>query len=130
MYNTKYIEISSGLKEGDQVLLAPPFNMDEKDLGGAVFADGEAVPGATSNQVARPAQSREDFSGRAGGNGGGLNAAGGNGVAQRGSADGGGRRGGGAGSRTNLQEIIKRFDKSAGGDRSSRGGSGTGPLPR
>lgn len=120
MYNTKYIEISSGLKEGDQVMLAPPFNTDEKDLGGAVFAEGEAIPGAASNQVARPVHSREDASGRPNGSGG----------AARGSADGGGRRGGGAGGRTNLQEIIKRFDKNAGGDRSSRGGPGTGPLPR
>jgi HlyD family secretion protein len=32
MYNTRFIQITSGLKEGDQVLLAPPFDAKEKDV--------------------------------------------------------------------------------------------------
>lgn len=53
MYNQKLIEITSGLKEGDRVLLSPPFDTQEKDLGGAVMAQGEAAPVADSNAVAR-----------------------------------------------------------------------------
>lgn len=53
MYNQKLIEITSGLKEGDRVLLSPPFDSQEKDLGGAVLAKGEAAPVADSNAVAR-----------------------------------------------------------------------------
>ena len=53
MYNQKLIEITSGLKEGDRVLLSPPFDTQEKDLGGAVMAQGEAMPVADSNAVAR-----------------------------------------------------------------------------
>ena len=50
-YNTKFIQICSGLREGDQVLLAPPFDTKEKDLGGAIIADDEALPaGATNHQ--------------------------------------------------------------------------------
>ena len=44
MYNTKYIEITEGLKPGDSILLAPPMDSEEKDLGGAIIAAGEAVP--------------------------------------------------------------------------------------
>jgi HlyD family secretion protein len=51
MYNNKFIEITSGLKEGDHVLLAPPFDTQEKDLGGAVIGQGDALPQVDSNQV-------------------------------------------------------------------------------
>ena len=53
MYNEKFIEITSGLKAGDRVLLAPPFDTQEKDLGGAILARGETVPATDTNQVAR-----------------------------------------------------------------------------
>ena len=52
MYNTKFIEVTAGLKPGDQVLLSPPFDTQEKDLGGAIIADGEVPPAATTNQPA------------------------------------------------------------------------------
>ena len=107
MYNTKFIEIVSGLKEGDSVLLAPPFNTDEKDLGGSVLADGEEVPTAASNQVARPARMKEEASG---------------GLSER-NGKGGGRRGG---SRTNFQEMIKLLDKNVGGR--PRNGSSAEPA--
>jgi HlyD family secretion protein len=144
MYNTKFIEVLSGLKEGDQVLLAPPFNTDEKDLGGAVFAEGEAVPAGTSNQVARPVRNREDSPGWPGANGNGASGSRdreGNGpvggALREPSADGGGRRGGGGG-RTNFQEMIKLFDKDGDGqlndaeraamrERFPGGGGGRGP---
>jgi HlyD family secretion protein len=130
MYNTKFIEITSGLKEGDSVLLAPPFNTDEKDLGGAVIADGEEVPAAASNQVARPTRNRDEFSGEfptrngGGGNGergsrnregGEFSGNGGNGSPGEASVGSGGGRRGGGGSRTNFQEMIKMFDKDGDG---------------
>jgi len=49
MFNTKFIQITSGMKEGDQVLLSPPFDTEEKDLGGAIIADGEKPPPGTTN---------------------------------------------------------------------------------
>ncbi len=53
MYNTKYIQITSGLKEGDRVLLAPPFDTQEKDLEGAVLTADEKAKLRT-NGAARP----------------------------------------------------------------------------
>ncbi|HEX7858944.1 MAG TPA: efflux RND transporter periplasmic adaptor subunit [Verrucomicrobiae bacterium] len=44
LYNTKFIEITSGLKEGDRILLAPPFDAQQKDLGGAIVGEGEEMP--------------------------------------------------------------------------------------
>jgi HlyD family secretion protein len=47
MYNSRLIQITDGLKEGDQVLLAPPFDSKEKDLGGAIIGENSptAEPG-------------------------------------------------------------------------------------
>ena len=53
MYNTKYIQITSGLKEGERVLLAPPFDTHEKDLEGAVLTAEEKAKLKT-NGAARP----------------------------------------------------------------------------
>lgn len=52
-YNTKFIQICSGVRDGDQVLLAPPFDTREKDLGGAIVAEGETLPPDVTNQIAR-----------------------------------------------------------------------------
>jgi HlyD family secretion protein len=43
MYNIKFIEIPTGLKEGDRVLLSPPFDSEEKDLAGSIITNGEDV---------------------------------------------------------------------------------------
>ncbi len=51
-YNTKFIEICSGVQDGDQVLLAPPFDTKEKDLGGAIVAEDEVLPPSVTNQIA------------------------------------------------------------------------------
>jgi hypothetical protein len=51
-YNTKFIQVCSGLKDGDRVLLAPPFDANEKDLGGAIIAD-ETLPLGATNQFPR-----------------------------------------------------------------------------
>ncbi len=44
MFNTKFIEITRGLKEGDRVLLAPPFDTQEKE------AATEVAEGASTNR--------------------------------------------------------------------------------
>lgn len=41
LYNTKFIEIVSGLEPGQRVLLAPPFDTRQKDLDGGIVADGD-----------------------------------------------------------------------------------------
>jgi HlyD family secretion protein len=53
MYNTRLIQIVSGLNEGDRVSLAPPLDTQEKDLGGAILGGEEA--GAITNLPAAPA---------------------------------------------------------------------------
>jgi len=53
MYNMKFIEITSGLKEGDQVMLSPPFDTKERDLSGAIMTEGEKPPVST-NAIVRP----------------------------------------------------------------------------
>jgi Ca2+-binding EF-hand superfamily protein len=55
MFNTKFIEITSGLKEGDRVLLSPPFDTQEKDLEGAVLSSDEKAKAATNAASARQA---------------------------------------------------------------------------
>ena len=64
MYNNKFIEISSGLKDGDRVLLSPPFDTEEKDLSGAIIAKGETVPAGDTNGIARPAARDQESNGR------------------------------------------------------------------
>lgn len=65
LYNIKFIEITSGLKEGDRVLLSPPFDTEAKDMAGAIIADGDKLPTATN----RPAAANESPGGRNGRNG-------------------------------------------------------------
>ncbi|MBL9138079.1 MAG: efflux RND transporter periplasmic adaptor subunit [Verrucomicrobiales bacterium] len=56
MYNTKFIQILSGISAGDRVLLAPPFDSEERDIEGAVLAENEKSAVARTNQ-ARPSAS-------------------------------------------------------------------------
>jgi HlyD family secretion protein len=52
-YNTKFIQICTGLKDGDRVMLAPPFDTKEKDMGGAIVGDDETLPAGATNLLAR-----------------------------------------------------------------------------
>lgn len=52
LYNTKLIQILSGLKEGDRVSLSPPLDSQEKDLSGAILAGDDA--GAITNLPTAP----------------------------------------------------------------------------
>jgi HlyD family secretion protein len=56
MFNTKFIQVASGLKEGDRVLLSPPFDTQEKDLEGSVLAEDEKAKLAPTNAPARAAK--------------------------------------------------------------------------
>jgi HlyD family secretion protein len=127
MYNTKLIQIVSGLKEGDLVSLAPPMDSQEKDLSGAILEGQEA--GAITNLPATtiettdtrgnglsPALAEANARDRAGG---GLQSGFGPPGEARvgregGSPDGAtGQRGGG---RFNREEMLKQFDKNGDGE--------------
>lgn len=73
MFNTKFIEIKSGLEEGDQVLLSPPLDTEDADLRDSVFDDEENMTNevdlATAQMPATPpvgADSSEPPVGRSG----------------------------------------------------------------
>jgi HlyD family secretion protein len=59
LYNSKNIQVLSGLRDGDRVLLAPPLDDQEKDLGGAILAEKQEkkarqaakLSAASSNEV-------------------------------------------------------------------------------
>lgn len=53
MFNTKTIQILSGLEEGERVLLSPPFDTQEKDLEGGVLSE-EEKRSMTNRPVAPP----------------------------------------------------------------------------
>jgi len=141
LYNTRLIQIVSGLNEGDRVSLAPPLDTQEKDLGGAILGGDEA--GAITNLPAAPTftdgrgngrgSELVDTGARGPGRGGeGLGPGGGEG--RRGSlregagdqasfgppgegrppGDGGERRGNRGG--FNREEMTKQFDKDGDGE--------------
>ncbi len=123
LYNTKYIEVTQGLKERDRVLLSPPFDLQEKDLEGAVLADAERSQVAKTNVPPRrfsqpngqdPGQPGENrFGPGAGPDGdaarpGEAGQVGGDGRRNR---EGRGRSGG-----PNREELLKQFDKNGDGE--------------
>lgn len=134
MYNTKLIQIVSGLNEGDRVSLAPPLDSQEKDLGGAILGseDGNAITNLPVNTTFTDVR----------GNGNGrvpvladgrgperglppVNGEGGRGSLREGGGppaafgegrrEGGGERRGGGG-RMNREEMLKQFDKDGDGE--------------
>jgi HlyD family secretion protein len=122
LFNTKFIEIVSGLKEGDRVLLSPPFDVQDKDLTGEVLAEDEKSRLATNAPVrptvlateAAPAVIAATTSAPTGPNNGAA-------LAEPGSAgggpDGGPAARGGAGRRGNFnpEEMLKQWDKDGDG---------------
>lgn len=100
MFNTKFIEITQGLKPGDRILLSPPFEAREKDLEGGVLAEGEKASAVTNVPLqAASAPTTPDPSDGA------PVAAG-----QGGNADGSRPRGD-----FNQQEMLRQFDKNSDG---------------
>ncbi|MHB1306664.1 MAG: efflux RND transporter periplasmic adaptor subunit [Limisphaerales bacterium] len=141
MFNTKFIEILSGVKEGDRVLLSPPFDTQEKDLDGAVLADGEKPPASATN-TAIPAPVPAAVVAppdRAGSAPIGIVSTA-PGVARTGGPNA--AAGGGRGNRLSPEEMLKQFDKDGDGElsetereamreemRSRFGGQGQGQGP-
>lgn len=60
MYNTKFIQVTSGLKNGDRVLLSPPFDAQEKDLEGGVLAADEKASAASNAPPRQPVPAEPD----------------------------------------------------------------------
>jgi HlyD family secretion protein len=114
MYNNRFIEITTGVKETDRVMLSPPFDPDEKDLAGAVIAAGEGVPTADSNQVARIASTATGRNGPAFADAAGA-APDGEGRRQRGPRGEGGVGGGGERNFPGREEMLKQFDANGDG---------------
>jgi HlyD family secretion protein len=118
MFNTKFIEITKGLKGGERVLLAPPFDTQEKDLDGAVLAaDEKARIAKTNTPPSRPGNPAGDQTSApppqegfqpvaASGQDRGADAVPGGGESGR-------RRGGGG---FNREEMLKQFDKNGDGE--------------
>ena len=115
LYNIKFIEIVRGLNPGDRVLLAPPYDTDEKDLGGNVLAAGESPPANDTNAMNRALERLGN-----GANRGSEPAAAGDpdsyGLAETGDGSPGmrgGRRG--RGNRGNFEEMLRQFDANGDG---------------
>jgi HlyD family secretion protein len=119
LFNTKFIEVTQGLKEGDRVLLSPPFDMQDKDLDGSVLtaeekakvkvtnsAGAKAVgaPAARQQQAVPPEAQRPGVGQEA--------------QTQPGLAPEGGRAAGGrgAGGGFNREEMMKQYDKNGDGE--------------
>jgi len=120
VYNTKFIQIVQGAKEGDRVLLSPPFDTQEKDLEGAVLAEEEkariTVTNAPPAAVAGPNGMAE--APRPAGNPG-LATAGPNGSERSAPGAGGGpgeRSGQGRRGGFNPEEMLKQYDKNGDGE--------------
>jgi len=124
LFNTKFIEITSGLQEGDLLLLSPPFDVQERDLGGEILDREEKLskeditpnPNPPPTEMPRGPGRGDSTSTAPGGQdaprwpvdqaaGGGQGRSGaGNG------SNGGGSRGG------NREEFLKRFDTNGDGE--------------
>jgi HlyD family secretion protein len=121
MYNIKFIEVTSGLKDGDRVLLSPPFDTQEKDLSGAVIADGEKVSLTNGVKRALPpgdGKRRGDFEpGKKGGpRTDGARSGGENDLRRKGEgAPGTAKAGENGGSNFFREAVTKQFDKNGDG---------------
>ncbi|MCC7377072.1 MAG: HlyD family efflux transporter periplasmic adaptor subunit [Verrucomicrobiales bacterium] len=134
MYNTKFIQVLSGVSAGERVLLAPPFDSEERDIEGAVLAENEKSAAAKTNRPrpsastastnlalngSRPPNGPGPGNGNGNGNGNGSprdDRAAPAGPAANGNTDGapgGGNRQNRAG--FNPQELAKQFDKDGDG---------------
>jgi hypothetical protein len=112
LYNTKFIQIVSGVREGDRVLLAPPLDAEEKDLGGAILTPGEQPPvAARTNGFGRPPGGESDA--------GGISTEGGGGVRGQSAGPGG----------TGEVRVRSEGEREGAPPRLDRNGEG-GPDPR
>lgn len=78
LFNTKFVQITSGLEPGERVLLAPPLDTGSRDLEGSLLADSEKARSLATNMpppTARPAGAEAETRGNGNGNGNGPAAA-------------------------------------------------------
>lgn len=142
VYNTKFIQITSGLKEGDRVILSPPYDTESRDLAGEVLpAEEKAKVKVTNAPPATPVTPRAAVAGASPAGGGNReemlkrfdrNGDGNIDDAERAEIDKtfGGRPGGG--SRSNRQDRANRprgGDEGASGSNSRRSGERPAPAP-
>ncbi|HAV65384.1 MAG TPA: hypothetical protein DCY13_23790 [Verrucomicrobiales bacterium] len=107
MFNTKFIQVISGIEEGDRVLLSPPLDSQANDLEGNILQEGDTIP--TNTVVVAGIEPAATTSGS--GNGGERN-----GTQQAGGSDAQAeRRAGGTGG-SGREEMIKQFDKDGDGE--------------
>ncbi len=112
LFNTKFIQILDGVEEGDKILLTPPLNMEEVDLAGEVFDDGEKV---SADELKPDTKALENLNSRGGDRGGRPQMQGGPGGRGGGQGGPGGQgRSGGAGG-MNREAMMKRFDTNGDG---------------
>jgi len=121
LFNTKFIQIVSGLKVGDRVMLSPPLDTKSSDLEGAILEEGEKPPTNTMKMPTAPNDPSRG-SGVGPGSGGAPTSGGGTTMRREGRSSVGGsstnesRRGfGGGGGGGNREEMMKRFDKNGDG---------------
>ena len=106
MFNTKFIEITSGLKDGDRVLLSPPLDSTPVDLEGGILKSEDELP--STNAIPANIQTsvpQQQLQGQRGsGNG------------ERGEGRGGFGGGPGGGGFTPPKEIMDQYDKDGDGE--------------
>tara|TARA_Y100001934_G_scaffold263074_1_gene338319 strand:+ start:2987 stop:4711 length:1725 start_codon:yes stop_codon:yes gene_type:complete len=119
LYNSKFIQIPSGLKPGDEILLSPPIDSGEVGLDKPTVTEGEELP--PTKKVGPTKKSK------------------GKGSQSKGGKQGSGKDGGQRKRRAPSPEILKQFDKNGNGKidederaaliehfRNQRGGQGGG----
>ncbi len=121
LFNTKFIQIVSGLKEGDRVMLSPPLDSKPADMDGSIMEDGEKPPTNDVSMMQAPSNpvgpktpggsvSPEQKTRRPEGPGTDER----NGATRRGGEqEGAGRPGAGGG--FNREEMMKKYDKNGDG---------------
>ena len=140
LYNSKFIQVTEGLKAGDLLMLNPPVSGDEVGLDRALVEEGGDLPPTKKVEPQKESKGRGGKSGQWSGKSG---KSGGSQWQSKGSkgGDGKSRSGGGQGQkrRSMSPEMLKRFDKNGNGTidederpamieyfRSQRGGQGGG----
>lgn len=114
LYNAKFIQVTSGLKAGDQINLSPPLSAEEVGLDKPLIEEGGDLP--PTKKVAPQKQGSSKGGGKSW-QGGGKSGSGGK--SWQGKSKGGGEGGqgqrSGSGRRQMDPELMKRFDKNGNG---------------
>ena len=115
LYNSKFIQVTSGLKAGDQINLSPPLSAEEVGLDKSLVEEGEKLP--PTKKVA-PQEKSKGGSSKGGKSWQGKSGSGGKNW--QGKSGSGGQQSGGGGDgqrqrRAPSPEMLKQFDKNGNG---------------